>query len=194
MLYERTEEQLNFKHKFKVLGSILLVLFLIYISTQYIKPHYVFKIKDNEQAINQSISKMVNQPIQIKLMKDIDDRRIVLFKLGSEVGESVLTKGPNNKYRLDFAGHGTNEVRYRIMKTDKGQYIKFLGENTEGISKILTFVDGEKYDMPVPEGEYFISLVPIIIQTESNFPSGSVWYDNQGKEVIRIGISKDVIL
>ncbi len=174
---------MNYKNKYKILCSILLVLFFIFISTQYIKPHYLFKIKDNERDINHSISKTVNQPIEIKLMKDIDNKRIVLFTSGPELGESVLTKGPNDRYRLDSVGHGTNEVRYRIMETNQGQYIRFVGRNIGGISEILTFVDGEKYSLPVTEGEFFISLVPIIKQTQSKFPSGTVLYDDQGREI-----------
>lgn len=174
---------MSYLKKYKVLCSILLILLFVFISTQYIKPHYLFKIKDNERDISQSISKMVNQPIEIKLMKDIDNKRIVLFTSGSELGESVLTKGSNNKYRLDSVGHGTNEVRYRIMETNQGQYIRFAGRNIGGISEILTFVDGEKYNLPVTEGDFFISLVPIIKQTENKFPSGTVWYDEQGKEI-----------
>lgn len=137
---------------------------------------------------------MLDQPIKIKLMKDIDDKRVILFTIGSQIGESEFTKGPNNKYKLDSAGHGSNEVRYRILKTDNGQYIKFLGRNTDGISKILALVESEKYYLSVQEGEYFISYIPLINKVESSFPSGSVWYDTQGNEIIRIGISNDDIL
>jgi hypothetical protein len=91
--------------------------------------------------------------------------------------------GSNSKYRLDSVGHGTNEVRYRIMETNQGQYIRFVGRNIGGISEIITFVDGEKYSLPVTEGEFFISLVPIIQETESKFPSGTVLYDDQGREI-----------
>ncbi|TFE19045.1 hypothetical protein E2980_23820 [Cohnella luojiensis] len=185
---------MKFVKKYKVLISIGVVFFLTVASTQYLKPHYTYRIIDNEQAINKSISKMVDQPIQIKLMKDIDNKRIVLFTLGSEIGESVLTKGSNNKFKLDSTGYGSNEVRYRIINTNKGQYVKFIGRNTDNISKILTIVDGEKYYLSVLEAGYFISYVPLIQKTESNFPSGSVWYDNQDKEIIRINISKDYIL
>lgn len=180
--------------KYKILVASVIVLFFIFISIQYVKPYYSFRIKDDEQSITQSISELLEHPIKIKLMKDIDNKRVVLFTIGSQIGESELTKGPNNKYKLESAGHGSNEVRYRILKTDNGQYIKFLGRNTEGISKILAFVESEKYYLSIQEGEYFISTIPLIHNVENSFPSGSVWYDTQGNEIIRMGISNNDIL
>ncbi len=156
---------------------------------------YTYTIKNNEGAISKSISQMVNNEIEIILIKDIDNRRIILFKMDSQIGEARLTKGSNNQFKLDSTGHGTNEVRYRIWSTDKGQYVVFMGRNNENISEILTFVDGEKYKLIVPDNEeYFIAYSPLQRKTESSFPSGSVWYDKEGNEIIRIGISKDYIL
>lgn len=133
-------------------------------------------------------------PVQIRLMKDIDNKRIVLFTTKLHIGEAVLIKGPNNRYKLESTGHGTNEIRSRIMETDKRQYVRILGRNTEGISKILTLIDGQKYELPLPEEDFFISILALIRETESKFPSGSVLYDKKGNEIRRMGISEDYIL
>jgi hypothetical protein len=193
-LYERAEELLKPIKKYKVLISIGVAFFLLFISSNYIKPYFIYTINDNEQAIKESISKLLEQPIQINMVKDIDNKRIVLFTLGTETGESELTKGPNKKYKIDSAGHGSNTVRYRIMETNKDQYVRFLGMNEDNISKILVFIEGERYNLSVPEGQYFITYIPLSKQTESKFPSGSVWFDKDNKEIIRINISKDYIL
>ncbi|MGM0883892.1 MAG: hypothetical protein ACQEXQ_23015 [Bacillota bacterium] len=74
-------------------------------------------------------------------------------------------------------------VRYRIMTTNQGQYIRFLGKSDNRIGRILAFVDGEKYNIPVTGGDYFIEPAIINKPTKSDFPSGSVWYDRTNKEL-----------
>lgn len=155
---------------------------------------FTYKIKNEIESINLAINKLVNNEVRIVLMQDIDNRRIVLFDMGTQIGEAFLTKGSNNRFKIDSAGFGTNEVRYRILSTDKNQYVEFTGKNEDKISKILTFVDGEKYDVNVPDEEYFISYAPLRKKTSNSFPSGSVWYDKEGNEILRINISKDYIL
>lgn len=186
--------RLKVNFKYKAIVAIVIIL-MILLSMKYIKPMYEYQIQDSQIAISKSISKMTGgKPIQIILIEDVDNKRIVLFQRGSEIGESMLTKGPNNKYRLDSSGYGTNVVRYRILNTNKGQYVKFVGKNSSSISRILSFVDEERYYIDIPEGEYFISYKPLTKKTSSSFPSGSIWYDDQGKEIIRVNISKDFIL
>lgn len=186
-LYERAEEFLKLIKKYKVIILISAVICLLLVSYSYIKPYFQYTINDNEQAIEESISKMLKQPIQIKLVNDIDNKRIVLFTIGTEIGESEFTKGPNNKYKIESAGYGTNTVIYRIMETNKAQYVRFLGINDENISKIIAFVDGDKYNLIVPEGQYFITYKALSKYTERTFPSASVWFDKDDKEIIRIG-------
>ncbi len=192
---ERTDKRLKYKKRYKIIFvTIALVICVLFVSTRYIKPYYTYKVEDDENAIAQSISQMVKLPVQIRLMEDADDKKIVLFTIESQIGEAELTKGPNHKYKLDFTGHGTNEIRPRIMETGKGQYVRILGRNTEGISKILTLIDGEKYELAVQEGDFFIAISPLTGSTDSKFPSGSVLYDSQGNEIRRIGISEDYFL
>ncbi len=185
---------MKYKSRYKICVTIALIICVLFVSTRYIKPYYTYKVEDDETAITQSISKMVKLPVQIRQMQDVDNMRIVLFTTESQIGEAELMKGPNNKYKLISTGHGTNEIRSRIMETNKKQYIRILGRNTNGVSNILTLIDGEKYELPVMEEDFFIAISPLARKTERKFPSGSVLYDNQGNEIIRIGISKDYIL
>ncbi|MCD9025339.1 hypothetical protein [Cohnella silvisoli] len=149
---------------------------------------------DNEQAIKEAISEMLAMSVQVKKVEDIDNKKIVLFTTGSETGESEFTRGPNHKLKINSAGHGTNLVRYRIMETNRGQYVRFLGKNEDGVSTITVFVEEEKYHLSILPGQYFISYVPLAKTTKISFPSGSVWYDKDNKEIARINISKDYIM
>lgn len=182
------------KNKYKFAISIVLLIVMVFVSYRFIRPYYVYTIENKEQALQEAISDMIDASVEINRKTEIDNKLIVLFTVGSECGESELIKGPNNKYKINFSGHGTNKVRYGITSTNKGQYVKFLGTNEDNISKIIAFMDGERYELSVPEGDDFNSIVPLKKSTNSSFPDGSVWFDKDNKEIIRIDIPNDYIL
>jgi len=72
--------------KNKVIVTIAIVLLLLFISFRYIKPFYTYTITNNELAIKESISTRLKQAIQIHMIKDIDNKKIVLFSIGSDIG------------------------------------------------------------------------------------------------------------
>jgi hypothetical protein len=179
---------LNLKKKYKVLISIGVALFLLFISYSYIKSYFIFTIIDNEQAIKESISKMVKQPIQINMVKDIDNMKIVLYSMGSDIGESEFVKGPNKKFKIDSGVYGPTKVMYRIVKTNKGQYVEILGKNDAKISKITVYIDDKEYNLTIPAGDYFITNVRLTKSTTSSFPTASIWYDKEHKEIVKSNI------
>jgi hypothetical protein len=105
---------------------------------------------------------MVKQPIQINMVKDIDNTKIVLYSMGSDIGESEFVKGPNKKFMIDAGGYGPTKVMYRIIKTNKGQYVGILGKNDAKISKITLYIDDKEYNLKIPAGDYFITNARLI--------------------------------
>ncbi|PZM66274.1 hypothetical protein DOE73_07410 [Paenibacillus dendritiformis] len=55
-----------------------------------------------------------------------------------------LFKGLNGKYKFHFLGQGTNQIRERVIETNKGQYLKLSGRNDRNIGKIIAFIDEKK--------------------------------------------------
>lgn len=121
--------------------------------------------------------------------ENIDNKKIVLFTIGNEIGESEFTKGPNNKLKIESTGHGSDNIRIRVMTTSKGQYIKVVGKNEQNLKKLIIYTDEEKKQEEVPDGEYFITWTVLKKRTNKAFPSGSVWYDKNENEVFRIGVT-----
>jgi uncharacterized membrane protein YdbT with pleckstrin-like domain len=153
----------------------------------FLKATFEFTITDDEMAISKSISKLAEASVQIKQIKNIDNKKIVLFTIGDEIGESEFTKGPNSKLKIESAGHGSDNVRIRVMTTSEGQYIRALGKNKQNLKKLVIYMDEVKKQLEVPDGEYFVTWIALNKHTDRTFPQGSVWYDKNGNEVFRIG-------
>lgn len=153
------------------------------LATKYVQPRFTYTVANNEQAIGTAITKMIHRPVEIRLTRDIDNKRIILFTNGSQIGEAEFTRGPNRKLKLKSAGYGTNEVRDRILTTNKGQYVKILGRNTANISSIHATVESKTYKLTVPQGIYFIVDERLTKKTKTSFPSEWVGYDAQGQEI-----------
>ncbi|WGU95831.1 hypothetical protein QJQ58_06065 [Paenibacillus dendritiformis] len=71
-------------------------------------------------------------------MSEITDNKLhFLFTAGDAVGDGELFKGLNGKYKFHFLGQGTNQIRDRVIETNKGQYLKLSGRNDRNIGKII---------------------------------------------------------
>jgi hypothetical protein len=175
--------------KIKILLIICTILLLIFISNNYIKPHYKYTVNNNEKALSEHLIKKLNKPVNILKVQEIENKLIVLFSVGSDIGESELTKGPNNKYLFDTAINSPNRIIYSIVDTNEGQFLSVAGMNDANISKIEFIID-EKFtiNVSIPEEEYFITSTRLPQSTTSKFPTSSKWYDKNNKEISKINI------
>lgn len=56
----------------------------------------------------------------------------MLFETQSnKIGYAHIFKGWNGKYKIDSSGHGTNQVSYKKIKTNKGMYGILVGKNPD---------------------------------------------------------------
>jgi hypothetical protein len=181
----------------KVLGVVIIkvtkilllvsIVIIVAIGSYLLKATFKFTITDDEIAISKAISKQAEASVQIKQIKNIDNKKIVLFTIGNEIGETEFSKGPNNKLKIESTGYGTDNIRIRVLNTSKGQYIKALGKNEKSLKKVIIYMNQEKKQLEVPDGGYFITWTALNKKTDKTFPLGSVWYDKNENEVYRIG-------
>ena len=96
----------------------------------------------------------------------------------------------NTRLKFESVGHETNLIRERIIKTNKGQYLKLAGRNIENIGKVKAYIDDEIYEIDVPDGEYFLVLEPVK-ETELEFTKAKIIFDRKGNEIYRINLPEE---
>jgi hypothetical protein len=172
------------KKKIYLGTGIVIIVCIIILYVVYIKP---YPITDKEPAIKRSIEQLAELgPVSIKKIEEIGQSKVVLFSFENEIGESIFDKGMNKKLRIRSAGHGSSEIRYRIIKSGDFKYLTLLGVNQNlGSAKIS--VGGEIYNLSIPKDRYFISKVKISNSHESLI-EWLILYDTTKKEVLRINL------
>lgn len=173
------------KRKMIYLGAgIVITVCIIAFYVVYIKP---YSIKDSKPAIKRSIEQLADlRPVSIKKIEEIGQSKVVLFSFENEIGESIFDIGINKNLRIRSAGHGSSEIRYKIIKSGDSKYLTLLGVNHNlGSAKIS--VGGVIYNLDIPQERYFISKEKISDSHESVI-EWLVLYDNTKKEVLRINL------
>ncbi|WP_143316826.1 hypothetical protein [Clostridium sp. HBUAS56017] len=123
-----------------------------------------------------NISKGIEQDPQndayadIKQELKLDDKKFALYTLYKRIGFAALTKGLNNKYKIDFTERGSGYFRNRIIETNKGKYIILLGKNPDmKITYTNIQLDGKEYKIEIPQQEYYIVYCKVPNSTQVNF-------------------------
>ncbi|WP_248757893.1 hypothetical protein [Paenibacillus sp. ATY16] len=160
-----------------------------------------YPISNNNEAIDVAIESFIikgstsedKKTIDIQLSRDIDNKQIVLFTLDDQTGVAELSRGKNGKYKIENAGYGTNWIHHHVIQTNNGFYYQVAGKR-DGIGRIRAYLDEEAIDIPVEEGEYYISYFNLLEEPEAWMANRMVVYDVDGNELVRIGISKDEVI
>lgn len=137
-----------------------------------------YAISDNEVQLADDIKQIINRPdkitdnIEIKQELNLDNKKYVLFMINNILGRAELTKGFNNKYKIDSAGYGGGSYYCaEVFKTNKGKYLMMTGKNYNmeiAYSKVL--LEGNEYKINIPQQEYFIVYSAVPIKTISIYP------------------------
>lgn len=169
--------------------------FIIYNST--------YSIADNKVEIKNALMKSINRStvitknLEIKQAVDIDDKKYVIYMNTNAIGnfkflgDGELTKGRNNKYKVNlagYAGQGTY-LQNKIVKTDKENYLIVYGENYNKRISYATvkLMNDRDYYVKIPNEEYFIAYCAVPKEIIAEFPYSKEMklYDKDNKDITK---------
>jgi hypothetical protein len=159
------------KKKLFVLTSGCIVIIILIIITIYCSRYH---IEDNKVELKESIKKITNiSTDEITVLQElyIDNKMYLLLKINGGLGEVELTKGINNKYKIENVSHGTNIFRHNIIETNKGKYLILSGENIEmKINYINVYLDDKEYTINIPQNDkYYIAYCKVPNEIKDNY-------------------------
>ncbi len=157
------------KKKLFVLLGILLVVCLGYISYSE-----KYTITEDTKELEENILNFINRPavvydnIKIEQELDLDNKKYVFFVINKSLGDAELTKGPNNKFKIESVGYNFSFLKVDINKTNKGKYLILRGkkyDNRIAYAKIL--FENNEYKIDIPQQEYFMVYCSVPSETQS---------------------------
>lgn len=114
--------------------------------------------------------KLISNEIDIKEELTLDNKKFVLFIISDGFGHAELTKGFNNKYKIESATYGNSFFRNEINKTNEGRYIILTGKSHNlKIAYVKVLLDNKEYKISIPEQEYYMAYCKVPIETEWAF-------------------------
>lgn len=158
----------------KLFKSLLFVIIIVYIAFAYYSLTYA--IKNDKQVIKNHLIQFINRPtvitdnIDIKQEVNIDNKKYIFFVIDDKLGGAELTKGINNKYKIDSTVYGSGSFRYEISKTNKGKYLILKGKNYDNkIAYVKVLLENKEYKITIPEQQYYMVYCSINTETELAF-------------------------
>ena len=147
-----------------------------------------YSIDGSPAEIEAAIERSYGKQIDVRNRVVTGNKLHFIFTDGQTVGSGELTRGWNRKYKLEYFGYGTNQIRERIVETNNGQYLMLAGRNDSDIGSIRAFIEGDEYEAAIPEDPYYIVMTPVQ-RTKLAFTSAMIVYDRTGKEIQRINLA-----
>lgn len=162
------------KKLFTILLCVVVVIIISLICVTYTGE---YAIADNKKQLENNIKLFINRPtvvtnnINIKQQINLDNKKYILFTMDGELGNAELTKGFNNKYKIEYTGDGTGSFKYRIYKTDKAKYLIIEGKNYNiKIDHVKILVDNKEYKINIPHKKYFLTYHEVPNETQTEIP------------------------
>lgn len=153
---------------------LLCVLIIVGIVFSYSR---TYKISDNKKQLEYNIKQFSNRAtviynnIDIKQELNLDNKKYILFMTNNNLGDAELTKGLNNKYKIEATGGGSASFRNKIYKTNKGKYLILKGRNPNmKIAYTKVTLENKEYKISIPQQEYFIAYCTVPNETENVYP------------------------
>lgn len=139
-----------------------------------------YTVINDKKQLEDNIIRFINRPsivannIDIKQELNLDNKKYVLFVINNSLGKAELTKGFNNKYKIETTEYGSVFYTDEINRTNKGKYFIILGKNYEDkIAYIKILLDAKEYKISIPKQEYFIVNCAVPIETQQEFVGGN---------------------
>lgn len=178
----------------KLLKPLLFAIVIFCIGFGYYSKTY--PIKNDMQVIKDRIIKFINRPtpyindIDIKQELNLDNKKYIFFlindQFNDQLGGAELTKGINNKYKIESTEWASGSLRDEIVKTNKGKYLILKGKNLDNrISYVKISLDNKEYTINIPQKEYYMVYCSVPLETEETFLdfNSIKFYDNNNTDI-----------
>jgi hypothetical protein len=168
-----------------LVGLITVCIAVFFYSTKY-------KITNDKKQLEDNIICFINRPSEVANSVDIiqelnlDNKKYVLFLINARLGRAELTKGFNNKYKIEFTEYGTGFFRGEINRTNKEKYLVISGKNYENkIAYIKVLFNDKEYKINIPQQEYFMVNCVVPIETQQHFldVNNTRFYNSNGMDI-----------
>lgn len=158
----------------KLLKVLLFLIIILCVGFVYYSK--IYTIKNDIEIVKNSLIKFINRStvitkdIDIKEELNIDNKKYVFFVINNKLGNAELTKGINNKYKINSTGYASGSFRDEISKTNKGKYLILRGKNLDNkIAYIKVVLDDKEYKISIPQKEYYMVYCSVPTETERIF-------------------------
>ncbi|MBX4272042.1 hypothetical protein [Clostridium estertheticum] len=158
----------GFNMRKKIFIVFLCVLIIVGIVFSYSR---TYKISDNKNQLEYTIKQFINRPtviyknIDIKQELNINNKKYILLLIDNLLGDAELTKGINNKYKIESAGT-VQSFSQEIYKTNTDKYLIVKGKNPDmKISYLKITLNNKEYKVIIPHQEYYIAYCELPIKT-----------------------------
>lgn len=157
----------------KLLFTLLVIIIISCLGfTLYLRP---YNITENKNQLEENILQFINRPmayyknIHIKQELIINNKKYVLFTMDEYIGFSELTKGINNKYKIETVEYSSNLFKDEIIKANKEKYILMRGKNSGNkIAYAKVMLDGIEYKINIPQ-DYYIVYCKVPVDTQQTW-------------------------
>lgn len=153
----------------KLLFTLLVIIIISCLGfILYLRP---YNIVDNKKQLAENIQQFINRPkgynnIDIKQELVIDNKKYVLFTMDDYTGFSELTKGFNNKYKIESVEYSSELLKDEIIKVKKEKYLLLRGKNCNNkIAYAKVKLDGVEYKINMPQ-DYYIVYCKVPVETQ----------------------------
>ncbi|MCB2356917.1 hypothetical protein [Clostridium estertheticum] len=161
--------------------SLILLLCLFIIVGIVFAYSRVYTLTDNKTQLKDNILQFSNRPsaiynnIDIKEELNLDNKKYILYIIDNTLGNAELTKGLNNKYKIETTGSGSSYFFIpEIYKTNKGKYLILKGKNPDmKIVYAKVLVDNKEYRINIPKKTYFLVYCAVPIKTQIVYPDAN---------------------
>ena len=138
----------------------------------------LYTLTDNKTQLKDNILQFSNRPstiynnIDIKQELNLDNKKYILYIIDNTLGYAELTKGLNNKYKIETTGSGSSYFFIpEIYKTNKGKYLILKGKNPDmKIVYTKVTLENKEYKISIPKQAYFMVYCAVPIKTQIVYP------------------------
>jgi len=99
------------------------------------------------------------------------------------IGQTVLKKGLNNKFRVLDAFYGSAVFNAEVIKVKDKNYLILSGKNSSSIKYIEVTYDNKSNRVDIPEGDYFMTYLSVPQHIQSSITVDFKFYDKNNKEI-----------
>lgn len=159
-------------------NAFVLLSIIAIVCISFISYSRIYKISDNKKQLEYNIKQFINRPtviynnIDSKHELNIDNKKYIFLSIDNILGDAELTKGINNKYKIESVKIGSGYFSEEIYKTNKGKYLIMKGKNLDmKIAYAKEIVDNKEYKISIPQQEYFLAYCEVPIGTQLEYPN-----------------------